>query len=102
EYGRFLSQPEWTVDLVAERRQIRQMLDEGADIGPRQPGICAPWHDGREDASVRPNSRLNGGRDLVLGPIAKSRDLVGREIRSNEHAQAGNLQAHVGTSQEPG
>src|SRR5262249_56121303 len=29
-------------------------------------------------------------------------DLVGREIRSNEHAQAGNLQAHVGTSQEPG
>src|SRR6516162_386320 len=102
EYGRFLIQNERTRDLVADRRQTAQILGDGADIGLRQPGICAPWHDWREDAAVRPNSRLNGGRDLVLGPIAKSRDLVGREIRSNEHAQAGNLQAHVGTSQEPG
>src|SRR6516164_3476359 len=98
EYGRFLIQTEQTRDLVADRRQTAQILDDGADIGLPQPGICAPWHDGREDAAVRPNSRLNGGRDLVLGPIAKSRDLVG----SNEHAEAGNLQAHVGTSQEPG
>src|SRR5262249_42932778 len=101
EYGRFLIQTERTRDLVADRRQTAQILDDGADIGLRQSSICAPWHDGREDAAVRPNSRLNGGRDLVLGPIAKSRDLVGREIRSNEHAQPGNLQAHVGTSQEP-
>src|SRR5262245_12424341 len=80
EYGRFLIQTERTRDLVTDPRQTAQILDDGADIELRQPGICAPWHDGREDAAVRPNPRLNGGRDLVLGPIAKSRDLVGREI----------------------
>ena len=55
---------------MAGRRQTAQILDDGADIGLRQPGIGAPWHDGREDAAVGPNSRLNGGRDLILGPIA--------------------------------
>src|SRR6516162_4372933 len=44
EYGRFLIQTERTRDLVADRRQIAQILDDGADIGLRQPGICAPWH----------------------------------------------------------
>src|SRR5262245_48440144 len=102
EYCRSLIQTERTRDLVADRWQTAQILDDCADIGLRQPGIGAPWHDGREDAAVRPNARSNGGRDLVLAPIAKSRALVGREIRRNEHAEAGNLQAHVGTSQEPG
>jgi hypothetical protein len=70
EYCRFLIQTERTRDLMAGRRQTAQILDDGADIGLRQPGIGAPWHDGREDAAVGPNSRLNGGRDLILGPIA--------------------------------
>ena len=58
EYGLFLIQTERTRDLVADRRQTAQILDDGADIELRQPGICAPWHDGCEDAAVRPNTKL--------------------------------------------
>src|SRR5215467_15008064 len=57
EYGRFLIQTERTRYLVADRRHTAQILDDGADIGLRQPRVGAPWHDGREDAAVRPNSR---------------------------------------------
>jgi hypothetical protein len=41
EYGRFLTQTERTRDLVADRRKTAQILDDGADIGLRQPGIGA-------------------------------------------------------------
>src|SRR5215831_18290774 len=77
EYGRFLIQTERTRDLVADRRQIAQILDDGADIGLRQRGICAPWHDGREDAAIRPNSRLNGGAIWSLVQLPRPVTLSG-------------------------
>ena len=86
---------------MTDRRKAPQVLDDGGGIGLRQPGIGTPRHCGGENTTVWSNSRLDGRRDLLLGPIAEPCVVVGREIRSDEDAQIRHLEAHVRASKKP-
>src|SRR5262245_33927397 len=102
EHRRPLIRTKRAGNLVGDRGETAQILDDGGGIGFRQRGVTAPRHAGGKDATVGPHACLNSRYDLVLGPSAEACIVVGREVGRDEGAQAGHLVSQVRTSQEPG
>ena len=87
--------PKWPRNLIADRRQAFQIGGDRQGVGLCQVSEVLRRHHRYEDAPIRSFAFGDRSHDLLGRPVSEPCLLVGCQVRTNEHARAGNGEANV-------
>src|SRR4051812_4949594 len=87
-------------NLVTDRGYALQECGDRLDIIRGKIRKCVPRHDRRQDATIRPNTGLQRGDNLLRGPAADAGLLVGRDVGPGKGTKARNFECYLRSAEK--